>query len=67
MHWTTAKSAFNFCQKQEIFILFKVSRLFSHEVKQPWHDADKLPLSNTIKNAWSNTSILLYFHGMLFN
>jgi len=61
MHWTTGKSAFDFCQKQEIFILFIVSRLFSHEVKQLWHDADQLLLSTTIKNALSDTSILLFF------
>jgi hypothetical protein len=67
MHWANGKSVSDFCKKQEIVILFKVSRRFSHEVKQPWHDADQLPLSDTIKNAWSDTSILICFHGMLFN
>jgi len=67
MYWTTGKLVFDFCQKEVTFILFKVSRIFSHEVRQPWYDADHLPLFNTIKNAWSVTSILLCFHGMLFN
>jgi hypothetical protein len=68
MHWTTGKSAFDFCQKREFFILFKASRLFSHEVNKPWHDADQLPLSNTMSTALQtfSTSTLQYIPPRLF-